>query len=180
MDVVATRTPYVTGRARQPRRLGRSVAVHRARRRVGDRAACERALGSSSLKGRSVALVGLGHVGLRLARLLARRGAKLLVNDINPARRADAEKLGARWITASDALTAAVDVYCPCALGGVLDDETVPHAAGARRRGRREQPARQRRDRAAAGRARRDLGAGLRRQRRRDHQHRRRAAARGL
>src|SRR4051794_16397413 len=48
-------------------------------------ATCERAFGSSALTGRSVAVVGLGHVGLRLARLLARRGAKLAVSDIDPA-----------------------------------------------------------------------------------------------
>ncbi len=89
-------------------------------------ASCERAFGTTSLAGRSVAVQGLGHVGLRLARLLARRRAKLVVADIDPRRRADAEPDGERWVTHGRALTAAVDVLAPCALGGILDDETVP------------------------------------------------------
>jgi leucine dehydrogenase len=94
-------------------------------------ASCERAFGTSSLAGRSVAVQGLGHVGLRLARLLARRRAKLVVADIDPRRRADADRLGARWVTPGRALTAAVDVLAPCALGGILDPETVPRLQAA-------------------------------------------------
>jgi len=88
-------------------------------------ASCERAFGSASLAGRSVAVVGLGHVGLALARLLARRRATLVVSDIDPSRRAAAEQLGARWVSPGRALTAAVDVLAPCALGGILDHRSV-------------------------------------------------------
>ena len=89
-------------------------------------ASVERAFGSTSLKGRSVAVVGLGSVGLRLARLLARRGAKLVVADIDARKREDAARLGARWVKPEKAMLAAVDVLAPCALGAVLDDESVP------------------------------------------------------
>lgn len=89
-------------------------------------AALEHATGSADVRGRSVALIGLGHVGLPLARALAAAGAELLVADVNPARQADAEALGARWISVEAASTAAVDVLCPCALGGVLDHRSVP------------------------------------------------------
>jgi leucine dehydrogenase len=89
-------------------------------------ASCERAFGTASLAGRSVSVVGLGSVGLRLARLLARRGAELLVADIDERKRADAERLGARWTTPDSALTAQVDVLAPCALGGMLNQDTVP------------------------------------------------------
>jgi leucine dehydrogenase len=87
---------------------------------------CAQEFGSASLKGRTVAVVGLGNVGGRLAARLARAGAKLVVADVNPARRALAEQFGARWTSPQRALTAAVDVVAPCALGGILDDETVP------------------------------------------------------
>jgi leucine dehydrogenase len=86
----------------------------------------ERVFGSPSVKGRSIAVVGLGHVGARIAKSLAKAGAKLLVSDIDPGKRALAEDLGARWVTPEKALTASVDVYAPCALGGILDHETVP------------------------------------------------------
>ena len=89
-------------------------------------ACCERAFGTRSMRGRSVAVVGLGHVGLRLARLLARRRAELVVADIDEGKREAAEQLGARWMAPSQALVAGVDVLAPCALGGVLDHETVP------------------------------------------------------
>ena len=87
---------------------------------------CERVFGTRSLKGRSVAVVGLGHVGARIAKSLAKAGAKLLVSDIDQSKRALADDLGARWVTPAKAQTAQVDVYAPCALGGILDHETVP------------------------------------------------------
>jgi leucine dehydrogenase len=87
---------------------------------------CERALGASSLRGRSVAIVGLGHVGSRVARLCARAGARLIAADIDPAKREVARELGARWMTPAQALEAEVDVLAPCALGGVLDAEVTP------------------------------------------------------
>jgi leucine dehydrogenase len=90
------------------------------------RVACERVWGTTSLAGRSVALVGLGSVGGVLARLLAEGGAQLVVADIDERRRALADELGARWTDPATALTADVDVVAPCALGGVLDADTVP------------------------------------------------------
>jgi leucine dehydrogenase len=89
-------------------------------------ACCERVFGTTSMRGRSVAVVGLGHVGLRLARLLARRRTELVVADIDERKREAAEQLGARWMAPAQALSAGVDVLAPCALGGVLDHETVP------------------------------------------------------
>jgi leucine dehydrogenase len=126
MTVIARETGHVSGLARSrggsgdpspSTALGVAAAIE---------AACERALGSASVKGRSIAVVGLGHVGLRLAHLLARRGAKLLVADIDRAKREEARRLGARWTDPDKALTAEVDVLAPCALGGVLNDATVP------------------------------------------------------
>jgi leucine dehydrogenase len=126
MAVIARATRYVTG---LPRARGGSGDPSPATA-VGVEAAilatCERAFGTASVKGRSVAVVGLGHVGLRLARALARRGARLVVADIDRAKRAEAGRLGARWMTPARAMTAPVDVLVPCALGGVLDEETVP------------------------------------------------------
>ncbi|WP_372790407.1 Glu/Leu/Phe/Val dehydrogenase [Paraconexibacter sp.] len=89
------------------------------------RASVERTFGSPDLRGRSVALIGLGHVGLPLARLLAKAGAKLLVADIDRARKADATALGARWVGGDKAFSSPVDVLAPCALGGILDHDSV-------------------------------------------------------
>jgi len=90
------------------------------------RVACERAFGTDSLEGRTVAVVGVGHVGGPLAEHLAAGGATLVLADIDTRRRELADRLGAEWTDPRTALTADVDVLAPCALGGVLDDETVP------------------------------------------------------
>ena len=87
---------------------------------------CERVFGSASLAGRSVAVAGLGHVGGDIARRLATAGARLVVTDVDERKRALAEGLGAEWVAPEVAHRADVDVFAPCALGGILDDETVP------------------------------------------------------
>jgi leucine dehydrogenase len=93
---------------------------------VSIRTACERVWGTDSLDGRSVSVIGLGHVGGILARSLAAAGADLVLSDINPDKRALADELGADWTDPASGLTANVDVVAPCALGGVLNHETIP------------------------------------------------------
>lgn len=89
-------------------------------------AVCARVHGSADLGRRRLAVVGLGSVGARLARMLAAAGAGLVVSDIDPAKQALARELGAAWAEPGDALTAEVDVLVPAALGGVLTRKIVP------------------------------------------------------
>jgi leucine dehydrogenase len=136
MTVIAEGTRHVSGLARARGGSGDPSPWTALGVETAVLASCERALGSSSLKGRTVAVLGLGNVGLRLAGLLARRGAKLVVSDIDRSKRAHAERLGARWATPAKALVAPVDILAPCALGGVLTPESVatlqaPVVAGA-------------------------------------------------
>lgn len=123
MKVIAEGTAHVTGLAEGSgdpsgwTALGVEAAI---------RVACERTWGSASLEDRSVSVIGLGRVGARLAELLAQAGATLVVADVDQSKRAVADRLGASWADPHEALTAAVDVVAPCALGGVLDHELVP------------------------------------------------------
>jgi len=126
MTVIAEATRHVSGLAQARGGSGDPSPYTALGVQAAVLASCERAFGSASLKGRSVAVVGLGSVGLRLARLLARQGASLVVSDIDERKRADADKLAARWLAPDRALVAEVDVLAPCALGGVLNEETVP------------------------------------------------------
>ena len=88
--------------------------------------ACARArYGADSLAGLRVVLVGLGHVGTALARRLVAAGCELAVADIDEAKRAVAEELGASWIEPDAAMTARCDVLAPCALGGAIDADNV-------------------------------------------------------
>jgi leucine dehydrogenase len=73
-----------------------------------------------------VAVVGAGRVGSRLARLVAKEGAKLLVADIDEGKRSLAKDLkNTRWTDPSTALLADVDIVAPCALGGAIDEYTI-------------------------------------------------------
>ncbi len=84
-------------------------------------------LGGRPLEGRRIVVVGLGHVGGELARRLARAGARLAVSDVDPRRRELADELGAEWVAdPAEALFLDADLIAPCALGGVLDEESVP------------------------------------------------------
>ncbi len=78
-----------------------------------------------ALEGRHVIVVGLGHVGSKLALRLREAGARLTVSDVDPGKRKLAERLDARWLEPHQAMTAEGDVLAPCALGGVLDTDTI-------------------------------------------------------
>ncbi len=81
--------------------------------------------GAPDLDGLRIVVVGLGHVGSRLAARLTAAGAKLTVADADPAKRVLAERLGARWVEPAEAMRARCDVLAPCALGGVIGEASV-------------------------------------------------------
>ncbi|MBO0850960.1 MAG: Glu/Leu/Phe/Val dehydrogenase, partial [Pseudonocardia sp.] len=89
-------------------------------------AVCGHLDGRTGPSGLAVTVVGLGHVGERLARALTAAGARLTVTDIDPARRELAAELGARWLGPATAWTADADVLVPAALGGTLTRSLVP------------------------------------------------------
>lgn len=93
----------------------------------GIEAAAKHALGATDLKGLRVTLMGVGHVGYALAGELHQRGAKLWVSDINKENLDRAAKdFGAIPVSADELLSTEADVYAPCALGGAINDTTLP------------------------------------------------------
>jgi len=78
------------------------------------------------IAGRRIVIVGLGHVGAALARLLCEAGARLAVTDIDPHKRELARELDAEWLEPGEALVSGADLLAPCALGGVLNESTIP------------------------------------------------------
>jgi len=90
-------------------------------------AAAKHKWGSDDLAGKTVAIQGCGHVGYFLAGELARVGAKLIVTDVDPtkARRA-VDDHGASMVAPEEIYSAAADIFAPCALGGVVNDQTLP------------------------------------------------------
>ncbi|MEA2274212.1 MAG: leucine dehydrogenase [Solirubrobacteraceae bacterium] len=126
MEVIASQTRHVTGVSRTKGGSGDPSPFTALGVEAAIRVSCERVFGSATLRGRSVAILGLGHVGARLAARCARAGAELVVADVNPAKEAVADRLGARWAAPDRAFEADVDVLAPCALGGILTYESVP------------------------------------------------------
>jgi leucine dehydrogenase len=126
MSVIAERTGHVAGLSRSRGGSGDPSPFTALGVESAIRACCERVFGSSSLRGRTICVIGLGHVGSRVAKRCARAGAKLMLADVDGSKRMLSEQLAAAWTTPGRALKAQADVLVPCALGGFLDDETVP------------------------------------------------------
>jgi leucine dehydrogenase len=125
MSVIAERTNHVAGLARSRGGSGDPSPLTALGVEHAIRACCERVFGDDSLRDRVISVIGLGHVGSRLAKRCARAGATLRLADVDPSKRRLAEELGADWLGPEQALEADADIVAPCALGGVLNDETV-------------------------------------------------------
>jgi leucine dehydrogenase len=123
MEFVLMETQYVAGR------LGRSgdpspvtaFGVYR-----GIKAAAAIRYGDDSLADRHVAVQGLGHVGYFLCEDLAHEGAKLTVTDIDPERvRRVVDEFGATAVKPEAIYDVDADIFSPCALGAIVNDDTL-------------------------------------------------------
>ncbi len=93
---------------------------------VGIKAAVAHKLQRDDLRGVRVAVQGVGNVGLRLARHLREAGAELWVSDIYPEQvKRAVEELGAHPVSSAEIIDLEVDVFAPCALGAVINDQSL-------------------------------------------------------
>ena len=93
---------------------------------LGMKAAALEKWGSDSLADKTVALQGFGHVAENLAPYLLDEGANLVVTDIFPDALQRAKALGARTVDPDDIYDVDCHIFSPNALGGVLNDHTIP------------------------------------------------------
>ena len=90
-------------------------------------ATLNRKFGDEEVGKYSYAVQGLGHVGMEFAKLLKERGAKIFVTDINKARVDQAvAELGVEAVGLDEIYDVDADVYSPCALGGTVNEKTLP------------------------------------------------------
>ncbi len=127
MPVIARGTKYAAGFDQPGKSGGDSGPMTTLGTFVGLKAAVKHRLGTDTTKGLTVAIQGLGKVGMGLAEALHKEGARLLVSDVNAAAVKHAvERFGATALAPEEIVTAQCDVLSPNALGAILNDETLP------------------------------------------------------
>jgi valine dehydrogenase (NAD+) len=129
MDVISRETRFVTGRSIEHGGAGDSSILTAWGVFQGMRAAAEHTWGSPTLAGRRVGIAGLGKVGKLLAGHLIEDGASVVATDVNEGPREWARTTYPQIDLVADTetlITSDIDVYAPCALGGALNDDTVP------------------------------------------------------
>ncbi len=128
MEWVRMETKYVSG---LPKAIGGSgdpspVTAYGVYK--GMKACAQKAYGSDSLEGKRISIQGAGHVSSHLARFLSKEGAELFICDIYEDKvNSLAEEVGAEVVDPDDIYGLDVDIFSPCALGGVVNDDTIDH-----------------------------------------------------
>ena len=122
MDTIAERSEHVFCRSVEKGGSGSTAPATAVGVFHGIEASVKYKLGRDDLRGVRVLVQGLGAVGGLLAARLADDGAEVLVSDVN-AERVAASGFGA--VDPADVIGTECDVYAPCAIGGVIDAETV-------------------------------------------------------
>jgi leucine dehydrogenase len=126
MEHIFMETPWVTG---IPKGFGGSgdpspYTAHGVL--MGIKAASKEKFGTDSLKGLRVAVQGLGNVGSNLVKYLIEEGAKVTVADIDQGRvKAMHDQFGCVVSNPEQILTVECDIFAPCAMGAVVNDETI-------------------------------------------------------
>jgi len=89
-------------------------------------ACCKRVYGSDSIEGKTVTVQGLGAVGHNVVEQLKELGAKMVVSDIDPEKVATmVEQHGVDKVDPEAIYDTGCDIFCPCALGAIISDETL-------------------------------------------------------
>lgn len=126
MDMIHEETNYVTGISPAFGSSGNPSPITAYGVYLGMKAAVKEAFGEESLQGKKVAVQGLGNVAYTLCEYLHRDGAQLIVTDINQkAIDRVVENFGATAVSPEDIYNQDVDIFAPCALGAIINDETI-------------------------------------------------------
>ncbi len=127
MEVIKMETPFVAGLPASVGGSGDSSPFTIKSVYYGIKAGIKELFGNDSLAGRTVLVQGTGQVGEGLVSLLRKENAKVYVSDIIADRMIEvANKYGAEIVQHSSIYDMDIDVYAPCALGGTLNDSTIP------------------------------------------------------
>lgn len=127
MEWVRMETRHVTGISRALGGSGDPSPVTGLGVYVGMKACAHEVFGSDSLKGKKIAIQGAGKVASYLAEHLSKEGAKVYITDIVESRvKSVVKRLKAIYVKPEKIYEVPVDIFAPCALGGILNDDTIP------------------------------------------------------
>lgn len=131
MDIIHEETDFITGISPTFGSSGNPSPVTAYGVYLGMKAAAKEAFGVDSLKGKKVAVQGLGNVAYSLCEYLHKEGAVLIVTDINQNAVIRAmNDFGAKAVSPDEIYNQEVDIFSPCALGGIINEETIPKFKG--------------------------------------------------
>ncbi len=127
MEFVRMETKYVTGISKALGGSGDPTPVTSYGVYVGMKACAYKKWGTESLRGRKVAVQGAGHVARYLCEHLYNEGAEIYVTDIKEEKiKRLLSTIKAFVVKPEEIYDVNADIFAPCALGGVLNDNTIP------------------------------------------------------
>lgn len=127
MEWIRMETKYVTGISKALGGSGDPSPVTAFGVFVGMKASAKEVFGSDSLKGKRVVVQGAGNVASHLCSHLAKEGAVITITDIFEEKAKTVAKTAkARYVKPEEIFSVPGDVFAPCALGGILNDKTIP------------------------------------------------------
>jgi leucine dehydrogenase len=123
MIYVSERTKHVTG---LPGKKGDPSPVTAYGVYMGMKASAKFQYGSDELKGKKIAVQGVGHVGEYLIDYLHKEGALVTITDINQdLLKRVAQKYSCKVVSPEEIYDVDMDIYAPCALGATINNETI-------------------------------------------------------
>lgn len=126
MELILKETPFVTGVNKAHGGSGDPSPFTALGAVQGIKACVEEVFGSTSLGGKKIAVQGLGKVGYSLCKYLAKEGAKLIVSEQYQDKIDKVKKeFGAESVGEYDIYSVKCDVFSPCAVGAIINDETI-------------------------------------------------------
>lgn len=127
MDIIALKTSHVFATSPEKGGAGGSGPATALGVFSAIKASCEHLFGDSSLEGRRILVQGVGGVGTELISMLQEAGAEVMFTDVEPERvkrlRHDA---GLEYVEPEKVYEADCDIFSPCAVGGILNGDTIP------------------------------------------------------
>ncbi len=126
MEFVRMETKYVTGISKALGGSGNPAPVTAYGIFVGMKACANARWGNDSLENKKIVIQGAGQVGKNLAEYLTASGAKVFITDIYPEKIENLSKsVKAEFVPHDKIFEIDSDIFSPCALGGIINEETI-------------------------------------------------------